>query len=377
MAPGVATLSDHQPALDLGHHESAPMPVSLRRKLEGSLPWYEPPANQGAAAPQTEPASASGIVHLGSYNREFWSIQRGLKAVTDRHVSAAEASVTGLAARKVVSWHPNFWHSVPTPLKSESRVIGFFYHHLAELFDDPQIVAGLCFTRHMRDTLVRRQPGKPVRVVRVGGTEDANRHSLPVPPPHDDRLVLLMAGSANARMGPAGTPGHAVSRKGVDLIQKVADRLEPARFSWSFLGVGWEPHAAELTRRGYSVTYPGPLADPCHYPYFQRADVYLMLARLEGGPLTLLEAMGVGLWPVCTPTGVANEVVTPSVNGDLLPAIRDGNTEKVADAVAIALNRLEPDAIRQTRLAVRQSVSAYNWPNFREDVMTFIGEIFP
>jgi glycosyltransferase involved in cell wall biosynthesis len=370
-------MSDYPPALDECHDEPAPMPMSLRRKLEGSLPWYEPPPDRGGSAPQPEPASPSGVVHLGSYNREFWSIQRGLKAVTDRHVSAAEASVAGLAGRKVVSWHPYFWHSVPAPQKSESRVIGFFYHHLAEFFDDPQVVAGLCFTRQMRDTLVRRQPDKPVRVVRVGGTEVAIRHSVAVPPPHDGRLVLLMAGSANARMGSPGMPGHAVSRKGVDLIQKVADRLEPARFSWSFLGVGWEPHAEDLARRGYRVTYPGPLADPCHYPYFQRADVYLMLARLEGGPLTLLEAMGVGLWPVCTPTGVASDVVAPGVNGDLVPAICNGNIEEVADAVAVALHRLDPESIRQTRLSVRQSVNDYNWRNFREDVVTFIGEIFP
>jgi len=353
------------------------MPLSLRRKLEGSCPWYEPPADQGGAAAGTEPAFRSEIVHLGSYNHEFWSIQRGLKAVTDRDVSAAEASVTGLARRRVVSWHPCFWNSVPGPLKREGRVIGFFYHHLSEFFDDPQIVAGLCFNGRMRDALVHRQPGKPVRVVRVGGSEDAYRHGLPVRPRNDARLVLLMAGNADARMGAPGTPGHSVSRKGVDLILLVADRLVPARFSWCFLGVGWEAHAEELTRRGYRVTYPGPLANPSHYPYFQLADVYLMLARLEGGPLTLLEAMGVGLWPLCTPTGVAPEVVNPGVNGDLLPAICDGNDQEVADAVAIALDRLDLDSLRQTRRAVRQSVSAYNWRNFREDVITFIGEVFP
>jgi alkanesulfonate monooxygenase len=375
---GASTLSDRPPAPHDGHQELAPMPVSLRRKLEGSSPWYElPRADKATPAPAAEPASPDEIVHLGSYNHEFWSIQRGLKAVTDCDVSAADAAVAGLVGRRVVSWHPHFWNSVPESSRRGSQVIGFFYHHLSEYFDDPQLIAGLCFTRQMRDTLLRRQPGKPVRVVRVGGAEDANGHGHPVMLREGRRLVLLMAGSAGARMGAAGTPGHSILRKGADLIPLIADRLAPARFAWCFLGVGWEPYAEELTRRGFHVTYPGPLANPGHYRFFPSADVYLMLSRLEGGPLTLLEAMGVGLWPLCTPTGVAPEVVTAGVNGDLLPALCDGNEEEVADAVAIALDRLDRDSLLQSRRAVQHSVSAYNWRNFREDVISFIGEVFP
>ena len=48
---------------------------------------------------------------------------------------------------------------------------------------------------------------------------------------------------------------------------------------------------------------------------FQALDFYWVTARVEGGPVTLLEAMSTGVCSVTTPVGLAREVVENGVNG--------------------------------------------------------------
>jgi hypothetical protein len=52
---------------------------------------------------------------------------------------------------------------------------------------------------------------------------------------------------------------------------------------------------------------------------YQALDFYWVTARVEGGPVTLLEAMSTGLCCVTTPVGLANEIVKDGVNGLLVP----------------------------------------------------------
>jgi len=51
----------------------------------------------------------------------------------------------------------------------------------------------------------------------------------------------------------------------------------------------------------------------CEYSYYrnhmQRCGIYLMLSEVEGGPLGLMEAMAMGLYPIATPTGFVNDLL--------------------------------------------------------------------
>jgi glycosyltransferase involved in cell wall biosynthesis len=356
------------------------MSPELRRKLEGLVPWIDP--GQGPLVRSGEVSAATilpdaedAVVHLGSYAHERWSIQREVLAVTDRELSLVEALATGLGGRPVVCWHPQFWRRLPEDQKRGSRAILVLHHHSVEAFDDPQVVAAICPNGWIRDELARRQPGKVVRLVRCGGAEDAVAH---IRPRQGDaaQIRLVMCGNAMAPI--ASRPGdvRSPSRKGAELIVPIARRLDPSRHAWLFLGVGWEPYAHWLEERGWSVIAPGPLESPGHYAFFGEGDVFLMLSRLEGVPLTLLEAMGVGIWPICTPTGLVPELLTPGENGDLMPSYDGENTEAVADAVARVVLALSRSDLIRARDRVRRSVAHHTWANFRIDVETAVHDVF-
>lgn len=110
-----------------------------------------------------------------------------------------------------------------------------------------------------------------------------------------------------------------------------------------------------------------------HYAYFGEGDVYLNSSSLEG-PLTLLEAMGAGLWPVCIDTGLAPKLVRHSENGYLIAADADEMTW--LDNAAVCLDRLDPQDLVAYRPLVRNSMADRTSSRFREDATRVIAELF-
>jgi glycosyltransferase involved in cell wall biosynthesis len=347
------------------------MSEALQNKLAGRQAWVQVDAE--AQPPAALAPGANGVVHLGSYAHERWSVQRQVLAVTDHETSMAEAARWGVGGRLLVIWHPHYWLGVPPQRKQGARAICYFHHHSAEVFDDPHLVAAICSNEAMRAILCARQPGKPVWVAAVGGVEDA-AEQVRGPRPPTGKVRLLMAGNADAPMPALG--GGKVPRKGVELILPIAAALGPLRHAWVFVGPGWAPWARQLADRGWEVIYPGPLGGLKHYAFLDVADVYLMLARLEGGPLTLLETMGLGIWPICTPTGIAPEVVRPGVNGDLVPAFKGDNVAEVRAAVVERLVALDADKLAAARPVVRQSVALRTWQRFKAEIEAIVATVF-
>jgi glycosyltransferase involved in cell wall biosynthesis len=327
----------------------------------------------GHSASPTRPAE--GIIHLGSVAHERWSVQQLVAAITDTELSSAESSRIGLYGRRVVCWAPTYWDKIPETRRRGNRVVCFFHHGGLRIFDDPQVIGGVCLNARVADELKRRQPGKPVWVSPVGGVEDALPHARRRHP--GDEIRLLMSGDAQSPM--TRQPGWTTGlnrRKGVELILPIADRLDRQRFSWVFVGKGWGPHAQALRARGWSVIYPGVLPSPKHYVYCGEGDVYLMLSRLEGAPLPLIEMMGLGMWPISTPTGVAPDLIVHGVNGHLVSPFDGLNVREVADEVALHLLSLEQTALRAARPRVRESVAHRTWTVFKKQVNAFIEACF-
>jgi len=52
---------------------------------------------------------------------------------------------------------------------------------------------------------------------------------------------------------------------------------------------------------------------------YQALDFYWVTARVEGGPVTLLEAMSAGLCCISTTVGLARDIVEDGVNGTIVP----------------------------------------------------------
>lgn len=101
--------------------------------------------------------------------------------------------------------------------------------------------------------------------------------------------------------------------------------------------VGAGPDEARLrdvvaaSRIGGTVVFPGPTATP--WDVYPALDVFALTSHVEGLPLSLLEAMASGVFPVAYAVGGVPEVVTSESIGFVVP-IHD------VDAVTDALERV-------------------------------------
>ncbi len=122
------------------------------------------------------------------------------------------------------------------------------------------------------------------------------------------------------------------SRKGTDVMAAGLRLLKAGvpEVVALIVGPGWAPVVDELRSSGIDcrwipyVTEYAKLVDVYH-----ALDVYWVTARIEGGPLTLLEAMSCGICCVTTPVGLAPEVVDDGSNGYLVPI---GDAEALVDS---------------------------------------------
>jgi glycosyltransferase involved in cell wall biosynthesis len=320
----------------------------------------------------------SSVVHVGSWDHEHWSIQREVLAVTDVELSQREVSKMGLSGRDVLTWCPGYWHQLPESCRRGSRAICFFHHAEPWVLRYPEIVAGVCMNSTMHQELRSICPDKQVYLARVGGTETARAHARREHP--SDKIRLLVTGSGSAALSEEemrAYPGGASSlRKSPELLLPIAERLDPARYAFVFVGPNWEPYAAELRTRGWTVIDPGRVADPLQYRYFGEGDIYLMLSRLEGGPLPLLETMGLGVWPICTPVGMAPDIIRHGQNGFIVSSFDGCNADQIADEVATLIGTLDRKTLLAARDPIRDSVRDRTWGNFKREMEQIMREVF-
>jgi sugar transferase (PEP-CTERM/EpsH1 system associated) len=113
-------------------------------------------------------------------------------------------------------------------------------------------------------------------------------------------------------------------------IQRVADRLDRARLILVGDGPQHDAIVAEIDRRGMGeqVRMLGLRHDIAQL--LAAADVFLLTSVSEGIPVTVLEAMAVGLPVVSTDVGGMAEIVRPGKTGFLVPA---GDDAWLADAI--------------------------------------------
>ena len=140
-----------------------------------------------------------------------------------------------------------------------------------------------------------------------------------------------------------------------DIIKKLHQRNVP--FHWAIYGSGpdeayvRESLAADI-QAGNVAIYPHLHRDEL-FRTIRKHDVFIMASDHEGGPLTLLEAMSVGLVPICNDTPcLVQEVVKPE-NGFIIPR----ESAKYAEMFSL----LHHDRSRLERLsaAARKTISEH------------------
>jgi glycosyltransferase involved in cell wall biosynthesis len=111
-------------------------------------------------------------------------------------------------------------------------------------------------------------------------------------------------------------------RKGIDVFTKAIASLSKRLSNVAVLivGPGWQKLKSDLTSSGINcrwIPFVPELKDLSQL--YQALDFYWVTARVEGGPVTLLEAMSAEVCCLTTPVGIAREIVRDGENGVLLP----------------------------------------------------------
>lgn len=124
-------------------------------------------------------------------------------------------------------------------------------------------------------------------------------------------------------------------RKGIRVLIEGLYRLK-ARIRHTavlIVGPGWTDLLQELREAGIDCYYPSFLPDHDDLVQMYHAlDVYWVTSRVEGGPLTLLEAMSCGICCITTPVGLAPEIVVEGSNAFLVAI---GDVEELGRRTAV------------------------------------------
>jgi glycosyltransferase involved in cell wall biosynthesis len=160
-----------------------------------------------------------------------------------------------------------------------------------------------------------------------------------------------------------------LDRKGIDVFSAALRLLSrrQLRAVALIVGPGWQEFVSGLSKDGVkSVWLPFVLGADALVPMYQVLDFYWVTSRVEGGPVTLLEAMSSGVCCLTTPVGIAREIVRHGENAMLLPF---DDPQAFGDASAT----LALDAGERTRLGhnardtiVREMRVALMAPRVRE-----------
>jgi glycosyltransferase involved in cell wall biosynthesis len=181
------------------------------------------------------------------------------------------------------------------------------------------------------------------------------------------------------------------NRKGIETliraITELKDRIPGMRLF--LVGPGWSGLIDQLTKHGVRCIYwPFVLNHKNLAQFYRSLDIFWVTARIEGGPVPLLEAMSSSTCCVTTPVGIAREAVAHGNNGFIAP-IDDWQ------AFARETERLAGDADLRSRVgrAARETiVERFQWAktsqaarelykvaveHFREQRGNFVSEIIP
>lgn len=143
-----------------------------------------------------------------------------------------------------------------------------------------------------------------------------------------------------------------------DLIARVCRRLELEGYDFAMLMIGRmaDPKTVSgVEAAGCSCVHLlGELSNPLEY--LAAADGYCLMSSFEGMPISLIEAMGCGAVPVCTPVGGIKNVVNDGSNGFLAADLTE-------DACYEAVRRFldtPSERLNEMKIAARASYSPFS-----------------
>ena len=148
------------------------------------------------------------------------------------------------------------------------------------------------------------------------------------------------------------------SQKRQDLLARVAKRLEDEGYRFQILIIG-RIHDDGMKHRIIDANCSkllllGEKDNPLEY--LSLSDAYTLSSSHEGMPISLIEALGVGAIPICTPVGGCKDVIIDGVNGFLAKDISE-------EEYYVMLKRfmsLSTEEIKQMKIVSKRSYAKYS-----------------
>lgn len=224
------------------------------------------------------------------------------------------------------------FYTHPRPLSSSESELVFALNHVAK-------VIFMC--------------SEPMRMLRARGLSVAK--SICIPGAADPNLFIAHARGG----GVVGFSSAYYERKDPDRILRIVKAM-PHR-SFLLIGKNWPkyPRFHELAKSPNFVYVEAPYRD---YPtYYAQMDVFVSPAKLEGGPIPLIESMMCNVVPVASRTGFAPDIISHGENGFLFDT--DAPDEEICQLIEQAY-RLETD--------IRETVVHFSWKNFARDIQALL-----
>lgn len=335
------------------HRLKAPLRRVVRKHFK--LPYQLSRTVHGArSAMGLEPAPRHDLVFVVSENNRGWIIEAICKEIAAYFPGTVHFhySVKGLPPAKAyffshysllmpaLRYNPMIWSRTLLVFHTHPRELATSEEELVYAFNQASRI--ICMCSMFRDMLVSQGVAREKTAVVVGAA--------------DPETFLPHARGTGA----VGFCTAYYERKSPDTILEIVKRLPHRRFV--LLGRGWEayPRFEELTAQPNFSYVVAPYAEyPQHYAGI---DVFVSPAKLEGGPIPLLEAMMSNAVPVASRTGFAPDVIRHGENGFLFEV--DAPAETICDMIEQAY---------EVRTDVRNTVAHLSWRHFSEAVQAFLG----
>lgn len=142
------------------------------------------------------------------------------------------------------------------------------------------------------------------------------------------------------------------------MLARIAARLAGCGYDFTLLFIGstkYKDLVAEIESYDCdNIHILGERSNPLEY--LKMADAYCLCSLYEGLPISLIEALGVGIVPVCTPVGGITDVIQNGINGLLSTDISE---EAYYETLRHFLDQSSEDMLRLKHNA-RKSYAPYS-----------------
>lgn len=125
----------------------------------------------------------------------------------------------------------------------------------------------------------------------------------------DDAFVVGFIGNK--------TSNYDGGRKGLDVFETVTREVwrSVPNLHVCFLGLGWDEEVRKFQKQGISANYTGFIPQSWLPAFYSSIDLHIVTSRIEGGPVTVLEAMACETPVVSTRVGLVPETIVDGRNG--------------------------------------------------------------